>query len=62
MAVSYCVTALLHRGSLEAGHRAGSLEDRVEHRRGDPAGEGVLLARVVAAKQQDLAARAGRSP
>src|SRR6185437_14449360 len=33
----------------------------VEHRRGDPAGKGVLLARVVAAKQQHLAAQPGRS-
>src|ERR1700761_4491203 len=40
-------------GWAEAGVLAGAGEDRVHHVRGDAAGEGVLLAGVVAAEQQD---------
>src|SRR5579859_1573427 len=38
-------------GGAEAGGLARAAEDRVEHRWRDPPGEGVLLARVIAAEQ-----------
>ena len=41
-------------------NRRGGGEDVVEHRRGEPAGEGVLLAGVVAADQRDRTGRRAR--
>src|SRR5580704_12878689 len=49
----------MRRGRTQASLQASSPEDRVQHARGDPASERVLLTRVITADQDQVAAGSG---